>query len=161
MPASSKSISSNPAPTDEALLADVRARDAEALKRLYDRHSPAVFALCLRIVSDHPAAEEVTLDVFTELWEKADRFDASRGSPVGYILGLARSRATDRLRRGQAQKASAAGGAHNRPSLSGGPSLGFARSIGGDGTAGATCSSQFRAGRTRHRRTRFSPAGLL
>jgi RNA polymerase sigma-70 factor, ECF subfamily len=65
---------------------------------LYDRHSPLVHALCLRILKDPGLAEDVMVDVFQELWAKADRFNAGRGSPAAYLLTLARSRALDRLR---------------------------------------------------------------
>ena len=44
------------------------------------------------------AAEEALEDVFWEVWKKADRFDAQRGSPMNYLLSLTQSRAIDKLR---------------------------------------------------------------
>jgi RNA polymerase sigma-70 factor (ECF subfamily) len=76
----------------------VGARDSGALRTLYDRHSKLVFALCLRVLHDRGEAEDVLVDVFWELWEKWDRYDPSRGSPMTYLVTLARSRAIDRLR---------------------------------------------------------------
>ncbi len=76
----------------------IAARDAEALSALYDRHAPGVMGVCLRILRDRADAEEVTGDVFIEIWNRAERFDPTRGHPVAYLLSLARSRAIDRRR---------------------------------------------------------------
>jgi RNA polymerase sigma-70 factor (ECF subfamily) len=84
---------------DRALLAGVAARDPAALETLYVRHASALLGLCLRVTRDRSAAEEVLGDVFFELWERAERFDASRSTPLAYLTTLARSRAIDRLRR--------------------------------------------------------------
>jgi RNA polymerase sigma-70 factor (ECF subfamily) len=72
--------------------------DSDALAVLYDRHAAVVFALCLRILRSAEEAEEVLEDVFWQLWQRADRFQPSRGSALAYLLTLARSRAIDRLR---------------------------------------------------------------
>ena len=50
------------------------------------------------MLGDPMSAEEVVFDVFWEIWNRADRFDAGRGTPLAYLLGVTRSRATDRLR---------------------------------------------------------------
>lgn len=73
-------------------------RDQRAFAALYDRHSGLVFTLCLRVLHDKAEAEDLLVDVFYEVWEKADRYDPSRGSPTTYLSTLARSRAIDRLR---------------------------------------------------------------
>jgi RNA polymerase sigma-70 factor (ECF subfamily) len=83
---------------DLRLLEAVKAGDAAALRTLYDRHAPVVFALCRRILVDGRDAEEALLDVFTQLWRRADSYDPERASPLAYMLTLARSRAIDRLR---------------------------------------------------------------
>lgn len=85
-------------PHDIDLMEAIAAGDQAALQSLYDRHSALLFALCCRIVGDRNDAEEVLLEVFWELWEKADRYNPSRASPRTYIVQLARSRAIDRAR---------------------------------------------------------------
>jgi RNA polymerase sigma-70 factor (ECF subfamily) len=72
--------------------------DRAAMDVLYHRYSPVVFALCQRIVLDRGTAEDLLVDVFFELWRKAERYDPSRGAPLTYITTLARSRAIDRKR---------------------------------------------------------------
>ena len=86
-------------PADDFDLMDaIAARDATALSTLYDRHAAAVMGVGVRILRDRAEADEMTGDVFIELWNRAERFDPSRGHPLAYLLGLARSRAIDRLR---------------------------------------------------------------
>jgi RNA polymerase sigma-70 factor (ECF subfamily) len=96
---------------DYALMRAVAARDETALAGLYDRYGNATYALCLRILRDPLSAEEVVFDVFWELWERAGRFDERRGTPLAYLLGVARSRATDRFRSLRAKKRSPDGSA--------------------------------------------------
>ena len=83
---------------DFALMDAVASRDEGALSALYDRHASAVMGVCIRILKERSEAEEVTGDVFIEVWDRAERYDATRGHPVAYLLNLARSRAIDRLR---------------------------------------------------------------
>ena len=84
--------------TDEALLAAVAQRDEEAFGQLYDRYSPTLFAVCLRILRRPHDAQAVLSDVFWEVWHHAERFNPNRGSARTYLVMLARSRAIDRLR---------------------------------------------------------------
>ena len=76
----------------------VAARDAEAMRVLYERYASVCFAVCLRVLRDRHEAEQVLIDVFAEAWRNADRFDPTRGSVVGYLAMMARSRAIDYAR---------------------------------------------------------------
>lgn len=80
------------------LVAQVAGGDQQALSSLYDVSRSVVFGLLLRILSEHAAAEEVLLDVYMQVWRKATAYDQRRGSPLAWILTIARSRAIDRLR---------------------------------------------------------------
>jgi RNA polymerase sigma-70 factor (ECF subfamily) len=98
---------------DCALMQAVAAHKEAALAALYDRYGNATYALCLRILGDRMAAEEVVFDVFWELWDRAERFDESRGTPLAYLFGVARSRSTDRLRSMRAKKRMSDGNSGN------------------------------------------------
>jgi RNA polymerase sigma-70 factor, ECF subfamily len=63
-----------------------------------------VFTLTVRITGNRETAEEVTLDVFHDIWRRASTYDAANGSVVGWIMNQARSRAIDRLRFEQRKK---------------------------------------------------------
>ncbi len=87
------------APTDSALMEAIRQRDPAALAALYDRRAPIVLAVCQRILDDRSDAEDVLEEVFFEIWQRAERYDPERGSPVVYLMTVGRSRAIDRARR--------------------------------------------------------------
>ena len=89
-----------PVPETEwtALVQSIAARDQRALRALYERTHRLVFTLIMRITNDRGAAEELTLDVFYDVWRRAPTYDPAGGSVVGWILNQARSRAIDRLR---------------------------------------------------------------
>jgi RNA polymerase sigma-70 factor (ECF subfamily) len=73
--------------------------DQQALASLYDTTSRTVYGLLLRILADPSAAEEVLLDVYTQVWRQAGGYSRERGTPMAWITTIARSRAIDRLRR--------------------------------------------------------------
>jgi RNA polymerase sigma-70 factor (ECF subfamily) len=83
---------------DVALLARVQARDPSAIAALYDRHARMLYSLILRILRDRSEAEDVLQDVFVRAWTRVETFDRDLGSPVAWLVRIARNRAIDRLR---------------------------------------------------------------
>ncbi|HEX6721034.1 MAG TPA: sigma-70 family RNA polymerase sigma factor [Burkholderiaceae bacterium] len=81
-----------------ALVQSVAAGDQPALHALYERAHRPVFTLMVRIMANREAAEELTVDVFHDVWRRAARYDPANGTVLGWILNQARSRALDRLR---------------------------------------------------------------
>jgi RNA polymerase sigma-70 factor (ECF subfamily) len=88
---------------DITLLQRVIGRDAGALGELYDAHSRLLFGLIVRILRDRGDAEEVLQEVFVQAWTRTHTYNLGLGSPLGWLLGIARNRAIDRLRRKSAQ----------------------------------------------------------
>ena len=80
------------------LLPAVARGDLDAFERLYDRHSPTLYALLLRILANPDDAQEVLQETFVKAWTNAKMFDAVRGSDVAWLISIARSRGIDRLR---------------------------------------------------------------
>jgi RNA polymerase sigma-70 factor (ECF subfamily) len=76
--------------------------DPRAFSAVYDQHSAAVFGTALRILGNRAQAQDVTQDVFLRLWRNPRRFDARRGELGPYLRLMARSRALDVWREGQA-----------------------------------------------------------
>jgi RNA polymerase sigma-70 factor (ECF subfamily) len=74
------------------------AGDQDALAALYDQTSRLVFGLTLRVLRDRATAEEVLLDVYKQAWRQASLYDERRGTPTGWLLKIAHSRAVDRVR---------------------------------------------------------------
>lgn len=85
------------------LIAQTAQGDQTALATFYDRTSPQVFGLIYKILNNREAAEEVTLDVYTQVWRQAHTYDATRGRPGAWLMTLARTRAIDRFRAGAAE----------------------------------------------------------
>ena len=72
--------------------------DTAALETLYDRYSSTVCALALRVCGNRAEAEEITQEVFWQLWKQATRFDPARGSLASWLFTMTRNRALDGLR---------------------------------------------------------------
>ncbi len=74
-------------------------QEQQALSQFYDATMRRVFTIAQRIVQRHELAEEVVSDTYMQAWREADRYDASRGRVLAWLLIIARSRALDCLRR--------------------------------------------------------------
>lgn len=82
----------------------IAAGDQSALRALYERSHRIAFTLIMRITNNRQTAEELTLDVFHDVWRRASKYDAANGPVLGWIMNQARSRAIDRLRHEQRRK---------------------------------------------------------
>jgi len=80
------------------LIQSISRGDQLALHALYERTHRIVFTLIMRIARNRETAEELTLDVFHDVWRRAPSYGAAGGTVVGWIMNQARSRAIDRLR---------------------------------------------------------------
>jgi len=74
--------------------------DRAAFRLVYESTSAKLMGVCLRILSDRQLAEDVLQDTYLTVWRKAETFDASRASPITWLVTIARNRSIDRLRSG-------------------------------------------------------------
>ena len=81
----------------------IRARNQEAMAQLYERYSPVVYAVALRVWGEAAAAEDVVQEIFMQLWRNPASFDASRGNLAPWLAVIARNRALDILRKRRPQ----------------------------------------------------------
>jgi RNA polymerase sigma-70 factor (ECF subfamily) len=81
-----------------ALVGSIAAGDELALHALYERAHRVVFTLIMRLTANRETAEELTIDVFHDIWRHASRYEAENGTVIGWIMNQVRSRAIDRLR---------------------------------------------------------------
>jgi len=86
------------------LVRAIAAGDEQALHALYEQTHRIVFTLTMRIIGNRETAEELTLDVFHDVWRRASAYDPASGSVIGWMMNQARSRAIDRLRFEQRKK---------------------------------------------------------
>ena len=92
-----------PVDVDELMRRAARG-DSQAFEAIYDELSPAVYGLARRVVRDPARAEDVTQEVFLDVWRKATRFDMERGRAKTWVMTIAHRRAVDAVRRSEAQK---------------------------------------------------------
>ena len=76
----------------------VAAGDQRALRQLFERTHRLVFSLIAKITHSRETADDLTVDVFQDIWRKAPAYDPGEGSVVGWIMSQARTKALERLR---------------------------------------------------------------
>jgi RNA polymerase sigma-70 factor (ECF subfamily) len=88
---------------DEMLIRLMVQAQAAALSELYDRYNRLVFSLALSLVGNRATAEEITLDVFTKLWENAGAYRSEQAKVSTWLINITRHQAIDVLRRQNAR----------------------------------------------------------
>jgi RNA polymerase sigma-70 factor (ECF subfamily) len=89
-------------------LSDILSRVAEgdevAFGELYDQISSRVLGLVRRLLKDFAQSDEVTQEIFLEVWQSAKRYDPNKGSAATWIMTMAHRRAVDRIRSSQSTR---------------------------------------------------------
>ena len=100
-----RALDISPGSTSEgdSLVARLAEGDMDAAATLYDRHAGQIYALARRIVRNDEDAEDVVQEVFAQAWRTADRYEGRRGTVVGWLLMMARTRAIDKVRARQSR----------------------------------------------------------
>jgi RNA polymerase sigma-70 factor (ECF subfamily) len=84
---------------DPALINLIIEKDEASLGELYDRYHRLVYSIALNVVGRSEDAEEITLDIFARVWEKADTYRAEKAKVSTWLTRMARNRSIDVLRR--------------------------------------------------------------
>ena len=97
----------DPSPDAEIieLIDRVGRREEAALRQLYDRTSPRLFGLALRVVRQREWAEDVLQEAFLTVWRVAGDYRGTLSPPMAWLGMIVRSRALDLLRRRTADRA--------------------------------------------------------
>ncbi len=85
--------------SDEKLIRLIAQSHEQALAQLYDRYNRLIFSLALAIVNDRESAEEITLDVFMRVWQKAGTYRVEQAKVSTWLTHIARHHSIDVLRR--------------------------------------------------------------
>ncbi len=80
------------------LVAAMAKGDKQAMAALYDQLSGPLYSLAIRMLGDATEAQDLTQDIFIQLWRTAASYDAGRGSVFSWAVTLTRNRAIDRIR---------------------------------------------------------------
>jgi RNA polymerase sigma-70 factor (ECF subfamily) len=84
--------------SDEELFNEIVKKQAWALSTLYDKYSPQLYGLALKILKEQALAEDALQETFLAIWEKAKDFDKKRGSHIAWMIGVCRNLCIDKLR---------------------------------------------------------------
>jgi RNA polymerase sigma factor (sigma-70 family) len=90
--------------TEASVAERLMARDESALRELIDRYGSIVLGVARRIVAEPSYAEEVAQDAFVALWRRPGSFDPARGSLQSFLVGIARNKAVDLVRREESMR---------------------------------------------------------
>lgn len=83
----------------EALLARIAMHDRRAFDLLYEKTSPKLFGVALRMTKDRSEAEDLLQDAYVRIWQRAGAFRPGQGSAMGWLVALTRNICIDRLRK--------------------------------------------------------------
>lgn len=103
LPSPSQNTTSSAEAREKLRAAMIRLADGDsaALEEIYSATRVKLFGICYRILGDRKEAEDALQDVYVNLWQRADRYDPQRASPISWLATFARNRAIDRLRTGK------------------------------------------------------------
>jgi RNA polymerase sigma-70 factor (ECF subfamily) len=90
--------------TPEERLARVATGDKRAFAELYDATASRIYGLVRRLLIDPAQSEEVTQEIYLEIWQTAGRYKPERGSAMSWMLTMAHRRAVDRVRASQSSR---------------------------------------------------------
>ncbi len=92
------------AASDANLVVAIARWHEPAMAEVYRRHGGAVHALARRILRHDPSAEEITQEVFLDLWQRPEKFDSERGTLRSFLLARTHGRSVDMIRSEEARK---------------------------------------------------------
>lgn len=82
----------------ETLLANTALGDRAAFMELYQKSNGKLFAVCMRILQDKTEAEDALQDAYIKIWRYAERYAATRATPMTWMIAITRNHAIDKLR---------------------------------------------------------------
>lgn len=84
--------------SEEELVGMLRDGDQSVMEYLYDHYSGALYGVCLKVVNDETAAQDVLQDAFIKIWKRGGQYDPSKGKLFTWMLNVVRNTAIDYLR---------------------------------------------------------------
>lgn len=86
-------------PSDCELMCAIQEGDAHALEMLLTRHHGLLKSVILHVVNSHASADDVLQECLVAIWNRANNYCATKGSPLSWMVTMAKRRAIDSVRR--------------------------------------------------------------
>ena len=83
---------------DSQLLQRISLVEQDALEDLYSKYSSPIYSLAMMMLKQPALAEEVTQDIFLNIWLKAGSYNPDRGAPKSWIMSVAHHKIIDSIR---------------------------------------------------------------
>jgi len=90
--------------SDETLMQAITDKHSPALMEFYTRHGGKLKSIVGNVVKEEGDADDVLQDTMIQVWREARKYSSTEGKPLGWVSTIARRRAIDRMRRGQAYR---------------------------------------------------------
>lgn len=90
--------------SDANLVVAIARWHESAMAEVYRRHGGAVYALAKKVLLNENAAEEITQEVFIDLWQHPEKFDSQRGSLRSFLLARTHGKSVDLIRSEESRK---------------------------------------------------------
>jgi RNA polymerase sigma-70 factor, ECF subfamily len=81
------------------VLSRVAQGDKAAFEALYTATCVKLYGVVVRILGRRDLAQDVLQDVYVRVWQRAGEFDPTLGSPITWMVAIARNRALDEAKR--------------------------------------------------------------
>ncbi|GGH71009.1 RNA polymerase sigma factor [Phaeocystidibacter marisrubri] len=95
---SSQAMANTPRKSEEEIVALLQAGDRSVMEYLYDHYSAALYGVCLKVVQDETAAQDVLQEGFVKIWKRGAKYDPTKGKLFTWMLNVVRNTAIDYLR---------------------------------------------------------------
>lgn len=90
--------------SDANLVVAIARWHESAMAEVYRRHGGAVYAMAKKVLLNENAAEEITQEVFIDLWQHPEKFDSQRGSLRSFLLARTHGKSVDLIRSEESRK---------------------------------------------------------
>ena len=85
--------------SDLILIKQLQNKDEYALSKLYDKYSPAIFGVIIRMCKDEAHAQNLLQDTFITVWEKSEQYDPEKGRFYTWVYRIAKNKVLNFLRK--------------------------------------------------------------
>ena len=85
--------------SDQLLIKNLQNKDEHALSKLYDKYSPAIYGVIIRMCKNEAQAQNLLQDTFMTVWEKSHQYNPEKGKFYTWAYRIAKNKVLNFLRK--------------------------------------------------------------